>query len=262
MRTVLAQFILLVVAVPVSGAMARGYGGGMEDQMLISNGQGVSSPGFWEGLKSANPAGLSYNQRMKFQGCVATFDSSASTISESAGVLGSVGQVGGGVEYSRFGAGPYGTGAINWGLATAVDAASLRLGVSGHHLNGASGSYDFGFLFDPSRQIRFGFLLPAIQNGLRNAGAGFTFGLDSTFDLVVDGAMDLKSRDSIVKPGLTLHADRFVVTGAYGFHVKGTSDPLLYSKFTAAIGMKITDHVLIEYSYRGLPEHLVGLTLR
>lgn len=262
MRTALAQFILLLTLLPVSGALARGYGGGYEDQMLISNGQGVSSPGFWEGLKSSNPAGLSYNQRMKFQGCVATFDSAASTISESAGVLGSVGPVGGGVEYSRFGAGPYGKGAVNWGLATGLDSASLRLGLSGHHLSGANGSYDFGFLFDPSRAIRFGFLLPAVQNGLRLAGAGFTFGLDSTFDLVIDGAMDLKSRDSIVKPGLTLHADRFVVTGAYGFRTKGTSDPILYSKVSAAIGMRITDHILVEYTYRGLPEHLVGLTLR
>ncbi len=262
-NTVLVQFILLAVSL-APNAIARGYGGGYEDQMLISNGQGVSSPSFWEGLKHANPAGLSYNQRLKFQGSVASFDDSLSSVRPSAGILGSVGPLGMGVEYSQFESGPYGsgTGAVNWGMASAIDAASLRMGISGHHVNGSAGSYDFGLLFDPSRQVRFGLLLPAVQNGLRNVGAGFTFGLDSTFDLVVDGAMDTKTQDSILKPGVTLHAERFVVSAGYGFHLKGTSDPILYSKLSASIGVRIHDHVLLEYSYRGLPQHLLGLTLR
>jgi hypothetical protein len=195
---------------------------------------------------------------------VASFEESPSSFKESAGVLGALGPFGWGVEYAQFGSAPYasGTGAINWGLASTLDAAALRVGVSGHHLKGSGGDYDLGVLFDPARQFRFGVLLPSVQNGLRDLGAGLTLGLDPTFDLVVDAAMDLRSRDGIVKPGLNLHADRFVVSGGYGFRVHGTTNPILNPKLSVGIGVRFSDHILIEYSYRALPEHLLGLTLR
>jgi hypothetical protein len=257
--------VVLLVLGMASSEVAHGYGSfGMEDQTMISNGQGVSSPSFWEGLKQQNPAGLSYNQRLKFQAGAAAFDNDLNPVRASGGALFGYQSLGGGIEYSQYDSGPYssGSGAIQWGLASRIDALSLRLGVSGHHVSGSSGSYNVGLLFEPAHAVRFGLMIPGVQNGLDVVGAGFTFMLDPAIDLVIDGSLNPSTKDGVVKPGITLHSDRFQVSASYGLRHHGTSDPLLYARFSGAIGIKFTDHVFLEYSYRGLPEHLLGLTLR
>jgi|GEM_PF-2085744 len=258
-----AWLSLLLAA--LSAPPAQAYGSfTREDQSMISNGQGVSSPSFWEGLKSQNPAGLAYNQRLKFQAGAAGFNSSLKPIRASGGVLFGASIFGGGVEYSQFDSGPYasGTGAVQWGLGANVDALRLRLGVNGRHLSGTSGSYTVGLLFEPVRAVRFGLMVPQIQGGVDQLGAGLTFELDPAIDVVVDGAIEPATHRSMVKPGITLHSDRFHVSASYGLRVQGSADVLLYSRFSGAIGIKIADHAFLEYSYRGLPEHLLGLTLR
>ncbi len=249
----------------LTSGIVHAYGSyGREDQTMISNGQGVSSPSFWEGLKSQNPAGLSYNQRLKFQAGAAAFGSDLDPIRASGGVLFGSSVLGGGIEYSQFDSGAYssGTGAIQWGLGGNIDALRLRLGVSGRHLSGANGSYTVGLLFEPVRAVRFGLMVPSIQNGMDVVGAGLTFMLDPAIDLVVDGSLAPSTSHGVVKPGITFHSDRFQVSASYGFRYRGTTDPLLYARFSGALGLKVSDHVFLEYSYRGLPEHLLGLTLR
>ena len=257
---VLASFLAVVFS---HFASARGYSG-WENQAMIANGQGVSSPSFWEGLKSQNPAGLAQNQRLKFQAATATFDDTTHNLRGSAALLGGEGPVGFGLEYSQFDSVPYApsTHDISGGLALRLDAIHTDFGITGHFVNGSSGSYNFGFLFDPGHRVRFGLMGTGVQNGFHDLGAGLTFEIDPAIDLVVDSSYNLSSKDSVVKPGITLHAARFEISAAYGFNAHGTSEPLLYTKFSAAIGIELADHVLLEYSYRGLPQHMLGLTIR
>ena len=98
--------VLSLVFGVLTQPMALAYGSyGREDQTMISNGQGVSSPSFWEGLKSQNPAGLSFNQRLKFQAGAAAFGSDLNPIRASGGVLFGSSAIGGGIEYSQFDSG-------------------------------------------------------------------------------------------------------------------------------------------------------------
>jgi hypothetical protein len=262
----LAHFLVLLnVFVLLSGESSHAYGSyGREDQSMVANGQGVSSPSFWEGLKGQNPAGLSFNQRLKFQASAAAFGSDLDPIRASGGVLFGSSFLGGGVEFSQFDSGPYasGIGAIQWGLGGNLDVLNLRLGVSGRHIKNTAGSYTVGLLFEPVRAIRVGLMVPRAQNGIGVVGAGLTFMLDPAIDVVVDGSLEPSSSHGVVKPGLTFHSHGFQLSASYGFRVRGTTDPLLYARFSGALGLKLSDHIFLEYSYRGLPEHLLGLTLR
>ncbi len=260
-----ALILVVLASLNASPALARGFGGyGVEDSFMVSNGQGVSSPSFWGGLKAENPAGVSYNQRLKLQTAVAAFSDSTSNLRGSGGVLVGVGPVGAGVEISQFDASPYATSspAVQWGLATALDSLHLRIGVSGHHLKSSSGSYTFGMIYEPFRILRVGFMVPSAQHGIHDLAGGLSLELDPAIDLVVDASMNATQAAGVVKPGITLRGEHFQVSGGYGYRYRGSVDPVLSSKLSAAVGFKLSDHVLIEYSYKGLPQHLLSLTLR
>jgi hypothetical protein len=260
-----ASLVVVLASLSGSSALARGFGGyGIEDSFMVSNGQGVSSPSFWGGLKAENPAGVSYNQRLKLQSAVAAFSDSTSNLRGSGGVLVGLGPVGAGLEWTQFDSSPYAASnsAIQWGLATDLDAMHLRIGVSGHHLKSSSGSYTLGMIYEPFRILRVGFMVPAAQNGIHDLAGGLSLELDPAIDLVVDASMNAAQAAGVVKPGITLRGEHFQVSGGYGYRYRGSVDPVLSSKLSAAIGFKITDHVLIEYNYKGLPQHLLSLTLR
>ena len=232
---------------------------------MVSNGQGVSSPGFWEGLSGQNPAGLINNQRVKIQLGAATFDNSTANARGSAALLAGNGSVAGGIEYSKYNSAPYpqGSAQINGGLALHASSVHTTFGFSGHQYqpNGGS-SFDAGILTEIAPMIRFGAIVPDFTHGLHIVAGGFTFNLDPAVDLVVDAAYHLNARNGTVKPGMTLHTDLVQATAAYGIKFTGTSDVFLSSKFTGALGLKVSDNFLVEYEYRALPEHRLGLTLR
>jgi hypothetical protein len=234
-----------------------------EDQYMIGNGQGISSPSFWEGLKGQNPVGLVNNQRIKFQGAGAVFSDSVSNARASGGVLAGLGPLGMGVELAQFDAAPYarGTSAVNWGLAADLRAVDVVLGISGHHMGGA-GSCNVGLAYQPLTWFRLALMVPRVNQNPKVFGGGVTLEVDPAIDLVMDAALDTRDSALMLKPGLTLHADRFHVSGAYGHRQRGSSDPLLSNGLTAAVGLKISNHLLLEYSYQGLSRHLLGLTLR
>lgn len=234
-----------------------------EDQYMIANGQGISSPSFWEGIKSQNPVGLVNNQRIKFQGAGAFFSDSLNNARASGAALAGFGPLGMGLEYSQFDAGPYasGTSAVNWGLAADLRSLDLVVGISGHHVGGA-GSYTVGLAYQPLTWFRLALMVPQVNQKPKVFGGGMTLEVDPAIDLVLDAAMDTRDSALMLKPGLTLHADRFHVSGAYGHRYRGASDPLLSNGLSAAVGLKFSNHILLEYSYQGLSRHLLGLTLR
>ncbi|MBC7397096.1 MAG: hypothetical protein H7333_06600 [Bdellovibrionales bacterium] len=251
-----------------SSACARGSasgGTGREDNFMVSNGQGISSPGFGEGISGQNPAGLINNQRIKIQMGAATFDNSTQNAQGSAALLMGNGFLAAGAEYSRYNAAPFarGTSLINGGLALRMSTLNMTLGVSGHlpQPQGAA-QFDLGTLIDLAPALRFGAMVPNVTNGVHIVASGFTYSLDPSIDLVVDAAYGLGSGDGTVKPGMSIHTDLVQATFAYGLRMMGVNDVLLYPKLTGALGLKLTDNILVEYTYRGLPEHRLGLTLR
>jgi hypothetical protein len=269
MKTIQNLGILAALFFTTAAYARGGYSGGSgnETNYMVANGQGVSSPSFWGGVEGENPAGLAWNQRTKIQGTLAAFDDSLDTTRGSGGILLGNGQFGAGLEYSGYSgdsAYPSGDALLNWGLAGRLTTINTTIGISGHdNIGGISGSsYDVGALIDLSSSLRLGALIPDFTNGLHDVTAGITYMLDPAADIVIDGAYNMQSHESMIKPGLTFRADMLQATAAYGFHANGVDDVFLYHGFTGGIGVRLTESVLIEYEYRVLPEHRLGLTLR
>ena len=249
-----------------SPAQARGIGGMMEENAMVANGQGISSPSFWGGVSGQNPAGLLENYDLKIQGAAATFDDSTKNLRESGGLFLGNGSLAAGAEYSTFNAGPYPAGSdqINFGLGARLQAVHTSIAISGHSVsNGGGSTYDAGMLMDLAPQLRFGAMLPDVTHGLHVLGGGFTYMADQMVDFVVDAGYHLQGKNGIVKPGLSIHTNIIQATAAYGFRFTGTSDDVLVTaKFTAGLGLKLMEKLFVEYEYRVLPEHRLGLTLR
>ena len=240
---------------------------GSEHRYMITNGQGVSSPSFLDGLNGANPAGLIYNTSVKLEAAGATFDNSTNDIKGSGALLAGNSLIAAGAEYSQFNTEPLssGTDQVNFGVAARLAALNTTLGVSGHAIsNGGGTTYDAGTLIDLFPRLTFGAMLKDFTNGIHEAAAGFTFVADSMLDFVVDAAYQIDEKEATVKPGLTLHTDLIQAAVAYGIKVtKNTADdPFLSRDFTAGLGLKLTQNILIEYQYKVFPQHWLGLTLR
>jgi hypothetical protein len=266
-------FGILTALLAVSySAQARSFDSGgpqSENSYMVANGQGVSSPSFWTGMEGQNPAGLAYNQTTKLQGGLA-FDDNGDSARGSGGILTGNGEYGAGIEYSKYNAGEFydNDAVLNFGAAARISSLSTTVGLSGHdYLNNGTGSsnssYDLGVLINPMQNVRIGAMLPDFTNGLHVIAAGLTYMVDPAADLVIDGAYQNDGNELMVKPGLTLRANNMLqATAAYGFHINGADDVFLYHGFSGGVGIRLTDSVLIEYEYRVLPEHRVGLTLR
>jgi hypothetical protein len=260
MKTFWPVVMLALVSIPESHG--RGFAV-REDLVQVANGQGVAAPSFHGALFGQNPAGLVQNQRLKVQGGVAAIDDSTTNLKASGAILAGNGVLGAGVGYSQFDSGAYasGTGAIHWGAAGTLQSLSTTLGISGRSVSGAS-TYDVGLFFDFIPRLRVAALAKDVGNGLHLVGAGLQFMVDSMVDLVIDADYETRLKQGVVKPGFTLHTDRVQFTAAYGFRYVGSSDQFVYSRMTAGIGIRIADSILLQYQYRSLPQHLVGLTLR
>jgi len=261
MNRILVFFMVLGIAVKIQPTWAQGFG--PEENSMISNGQGVSSPCFWDGLSGENPAGLVLNRSLKFQGGLASFDDHFSELRGSGGVLVGNGLLGAGLEYSQFSEGPApdGDGQINWGIAGRIGPWSL--GVSGHHYTeGGDGTFDIGALGFVTSNLRWGFQVPDFTHGLHIVAAGLSYSVVPSLDFVVDAAYHLQNENGTIKPGISIHSRMLQLTAAYGFHLTGQGDVWLKRKFTGGLGLELSRNVLLSYEYRGLPEHRLGLTLR
>jgi hypothetical protein len=249
-----------------SASYARGMSGNYEENTMVANGQGVSSPSFWGGISGQNPAGLIENMGFKLQGAAATFDDSTKNLRESGGLFLGNGTLAAGGEYSTFNQGAYPTGEnqINFGIAARLDAVRTTLGVSGHTVsNGGGSSFDIGMLMELAPQLRLGAMIPDVTHGLHTIGGGFTFLADQMVDFVVDAGYQIQNKEGIVKPGISIHTNIIQATASYGFRFAGMADSaLVTTKFTAGLGLKLAQRFFVEYEYRVLPEHRLGLTLR
>ncbi len=271
-RVVAGSFFIILGLISLTNvSWARGFSGGSmrEDYFMVANGQGISSPSFWNGLSGQNPAGLALNQSLKFQAGVATFDDSTRNARGSGALLLGNGLFGAGFEYSEYNANPYpaNAGEINWGVAGRFSSINSVFGISARHSwtefpKTNASRYNLGILIDVLPGVRFGGIIPDINHGLQRLAGGFTYNFDQNIDFVIDAAYQLRSQNGVAKPGITLRTDRIVTTAAYGVRFAGEQDVILSSKFTAGIGIRFTDNVLVEYEYRGLPQHRLGLTLR
>ena len=259
--------VLWFAFILTGNAHARGMSGagGREDNFMVANGQGISSPSFFGALHGENPAGLVLNQTLKLQGGMAAISDSTATLRESGALLVGNGYLGAGAEYAQYNSGAYasGTGVINFGAAGMIPSMATTFGISGHSDTGGGGSsYDFGMFFEFIQRLRIAAMMKNLTHGIGVVGAGLMFNLDPMVDLVLDADSDIKNSLGVVKPGLSLHTDRIHFTASYGYRYRGLSDALLYSKFSAGLGIRISENFLVEYQYRTLPQHLLGLTLR
>ena len=259
----LVSLSLLVIS---SEAHARGMGSVIEENAMVPNGQGISSPSFWGAISGQNPAGIVDNFGFKLQGAGASFDDSTKNLRESGGIFLGNGLLAAGAEYTTFNSDPYpqGENQINFGMGGRLQAVHTSVGISGHSVsNGGGSTYDAGMIIDLTPQLHLGGMIPDFTHGLHTVGGGFTFMADQTVDFVIDAGYQLQDRNGIVKPGISLHTNLLQVTAAYGFRFRGVADEVLVTtKFTAGLGIKLMEKIFIEYEYRVLPEHVLGLTLR
>jgi hypothetical protein len=261
---------LMLIFVVTFGVLATvpswGKGGFREEDYLISNGQGISSPSFWDGLNGENPAGLSYNSSLKVQGGAGAYDDDFSPIRGSGALILGNGLLGAGLEYSGYQVGPASnSGVINWGVGGYFSAIQTALGVSGHHIMGSSaGSYDIGALIDLGSRLRLGAMIPNFTNGVDALGVGLCFALDRSIDLVIDSALELAGSTSVrFKPGINFHLDSVQASAAYAPAASGgVGGNLISDGFTAGLGFRLMRSALISYEYQGSIQHRLGLTLK
>jgi hypothetical protein len=238
---------------------ARGSSGsiGMEESAMVSNGQGISSPSFWNALISQNPAGLNFNQTTKLQIGAGQYNTKEQF--GSAGILGGSSILSGGTEFQKS---KSSQGVLNSGLAVRLAPISTSVGVSSHYTIKGSSTFDAGLLIDLSNRIRFGFMVPHFTDTVNTFAGGLTYAMDASVDLVVDADYNTSSRAGVVKPGVTFRTSMFQASAAYGLFYTGNFTSLIQDGFTGGLGIRLADSLLISYEYRGIPEHRLGLTLR
>jgi hypothetical protein len=262
MKTLIGAIGALTLTVDAYG---RGMGSMIEENAMVANGQGISSPSFWGGVSGQNPAGLVDNFGLKLQGAAATFDDSTKNARESGGIFLGNGSFAAGAEYSTFNASPYPVGQhqLNFGLGARLSMIHTSVGVSSQSVSTGGGtSDDVGMIMDMA-SLRLAAMIPDFNHGLHILGGGFVWVADQMVDFVVDAGYHLQDKEGIVKPGISIHTNLLQATAAYGFRFAGVSDDVLVTtKFSAGLGLKLMDKILIEYEYRVLPEHRLGLTLR
>lgn len=243
-----------------SSAFAKG---GNEDQFIISNGQGISSPSYWNGMEGQNPAGIVLNHSNKAQLGYGSFSGTKQPYGSGGLILGN-GVLAAGVEYLNKSTPTSTKGQIGWALGGRIEAIHTSFGVSSRMslVSGSTGTYDVGLMTDLGSSIRFGFMIPNFTDKIETLGAGLTFRMSSIADFVVDADYYTGVSGGMVKPGLTFHSQYLHASVAYGLNYSGKSVTLLADKITAGLGVKIANSLLLSYEYRGVVDHRLGLTLR
>lgn len=260
LRNISLVTFMLVVLSSTSWAAS----GSSEERSVISNGNGVSSPSFTDGLHGQNPAGLAENSSFKVHALGAGYNSSFDPFLGGVDFLFGNGLLGAGVGYNKpFGNGISNNGTLAWGLAGRLQSMNLALGFSGNHfLTGGGSRFDFGLLYEPSQKFRFGFTLPDLANQIDLLAFGFMYQLDPIAELVLDADYSTPSKVGVIKPGLNFYVSSFQISAAYGLNYTGTGSNYLTKKLTAGMGFKVTQAVMLSYEYQGLALHRIGLTMR
>lgn len=236
-----------------------------ENSSMIGNGQGVSTPSYWQGLNGHNPAGLAINSTLKVQGTGAAFDSDLSPARASGAVLGGNGTIGAGVEWSQYRRSPlpFGESNLNWGVGVRLSPVHSMIGISGrHNIPGNTAVYTAGLLFDVTRSVRFGLVVEDFTESFNAFSVGLNGQLTSYLEWIVDAGTNRSTNTSIVKPGFKVHVGNLNLSTAYGFRMEGRAAITMTPEWTTAIGFQITSFTAIQYEYQGLTEHRVGLTLK
>lgn len=235
---------------------------------MVSNGQGVSSPSFWDGIEHENPAGLAFNSSAKLQFGAGSYKGSGlkdrTLVSE--GLLLGNGMIGAGVQYQslpNFDGTGMTQGKIHWGLAGKIETVFTTFGISSHTtLNGGASTLDLGVLIHPIRPIRLGFMMPDFTHNIGVFAGGITFLISESLDVVIDADYNSIFSLGMLKPGVTWRWNWLQTTFAYGIRYLGESDALLSHGVSAGLGLRIVRSVLFSYEYQGDTEHRLGLTLR
>jgi hypothetical protein len=258
--------ILLAVAVLSLNAVTAHARGGYEEQFIVSNGNGVSSPSYWNGLQGQNPAGLTANSSMKLQLGAGSL-SGTNNVYGSGGLLIGNGAVAAGAEYLSKSAVGSNNGKLNWGLGGRIQSLNTSIGISSHAVaNGGAPTYDIGLIIDPSSKFRFGFMVPNFTSTIDTFAAGIAVGVDNSVDVVVDADYSKSVSGGLVKPGLTFRSQSLQATVAYGVsYASGSTiatSSVLNDQLTIGFGAKLGNSMLFSYEYRGVVEHRAGLTIR
>lgn len=244
---------------------------------MISNGQGISSPNFRSGLAGGNPAGMVFNESSKLQIGAGSYHENSQigrSTDSSGGVFGygsttllmGNGQIGAGLEFQNFiNYFKDGTsqGIINWGLGGYLQSIETTFGLSSHTiLNGGGTTFDFGMFYEGLPDIRIAFMLPNITKTIQTLAAGVKYSVNDCMEMIVDADYNSTLSLGTLKPGFSFHSDKVHASASYGIRYLGNNSNLLYEGFSAGLGFRVFYPLLVTYEYRGIPDHLLSLTIR
>lgn len=239
-------------------AFSQGATAAQEENYIVGNGQGVSSPGYWGGVSNENPAGMIFNESSKVQiGAGSHSEPGWDYQYGSGGILMGNGLLGAGVEYEN-----YGNGKLNWAIAGRFQAINSAFGLSARTTLGGKTFFNLGVILEPLDKFRIGIIVPNLTGTIDSFAAGVTYQLDSMFDLVIDA--DYSSTASIghLKPGVTFHYNWLHATAAYGLNYLANSNFILKNGFAIGLGAKVMKSALVSYQFQETADHRLGLTLR
>ena len=245
------QFLVLVF-LSITHAQAT------EERFITSADQGISTPSFWNAIKSENPAGLVLNQTVKLQIGAGSYNGTSRYTS--GGLLMGNGIIGAGVEYQNSNL----PNKINWGIAGRLQGVATAFGLASHTtLEGGGTVYDAGMIIEPIKKVRLGFMLPHFNTNLDSFTGGLAYLVDEdTLEVIVDADYNSTFSNGVIKPGVGFHSERIHAAEAYGLRYLGDSTVVLNQGLSLGLGAKVTEYFLVSYEYRAAPEHRLGLTLR
>lgn len=235
-------------------------GGGDERAHLLSTAAGISSPSYASAFME-NPAGIIFNSQTKVQGSLWTPNDKLDPLGAGAMLILGNGSAGAGVGVLGTGTDNY---SLNWGLA--ADVGPVALGFNGSKSmkgSGAGWGLDVGALINPKDAFRIGVVGYGLADGPDAIGAGVGYDVSGA-TLAIDGARSmLKGRDEItVKPGLTVNAGNFSLSGGYGFEVQGKGGTPIPTGTSLGVGYASGGAWSAQFYYNQLAYYYLGVTCR
>jgi|GEM_PF-3597806 len=252
----LLKYSFVVILITTSTPLNVFAAGTSEDHHIISVGAGIASPSTTSSV-SENPAGLVYNQNLKLLGFGYTENSSPGITDGGGAFLIGNGSVGGGAKVET----SSGTSNLTAGIGFDISSINTAFGAACGTQLGPKVSIncsDFGLIYNPAGNTRFGFDIQTSGNALLGTGLTHDLTQDVTIDL--DAGIPTSGGGVTLKPGVVIHTQVVQVALGYGFNASSSgSAGNIRTGFSAGLGVTLNKTFQIESYYNQLHNYFFGL---
>lgn len=275
-RTTRFAALLTLLSVQAYGSSTYNFSDTMENDHLLSVGEGISSPSTISAL-GENPAGLVYNRTFKVLGELSSGNDQFSPLGYGGGFLAGNGSVGGGIVLNGSNSTANGVAAsidtLQFGIAAEFPSINLAWGFTGSFAFSGSGptptvgygnsswGLDTGVIFNPRSQTRFGITLFDVLDGIDAFAGGVSYDPTPWATFALDANYSKGPQTTVVKPGLAIHLPGFQLAAGYGARVVGDGTGWFPTGLSLGVGFPISRTFALQAYYNQLALYYAGLTI-